>query len=276
MRAKRVIQLCAAISSFTAVIQAQPKEPDSHFSFEVASIKPSNLLNGNQSINFAPGGQLKCTNVSLRMLVRFAYNMRDDQLVNVPGWAETEHYDILAKPSADDLPGEPPEHSEAAVVRLRARTQSLLAERFGVVSHPETREMPILALVVAKGGPKLGEPKPAADIPASGPNGPQISFNDRRVSCKNVTMQRFSQGVLGPKMARDVIDQTGLDGAYDFKMDFVPDEGASRRPGDASASEPTGPSFLAALQEQLGLRLEHTKGPVHLLVIDKIERPSAN
>jgi uncharacterized protein (TIGR03435 family) len=241
----------------------------------VASIKPNTSLSTNQSINFAPGGQLNCTNVSLRLLLTFAYDVRDYQLVNVPGWAAAEHYDVFAKPALEDIPHEPPEHSTAGIARLRSRTQALLADRFGLVLHTENREVPVYHLVVAKGGPKLGDPKPAESVTATGPDGPQISWNNTKVTCKNVTMQRFAEVVLSSRMGHDVVDKTGLTGAYAFRMEFVPDEGPPKNSGDTVSVDP-GPSFLSALREQLGLRLETGKGQVPFLVIDKLERLSPN
>ena len=134
--------------------------------------------------------------------------------------------------------------------------------------------MPVYHLVVAKGGSKLGEGRPADNLPTRGPDAQQLSWNNTRVIAKNLTMQRFCDGMLSPRMRRMVIDKTGLPNAYEFKMQFVPDEVAATK---ASAdTDAAGPSFLTALQEQLGLRLEAAKGPVKIFVVDKVEKPSAN
>jgi uncharacterized protein (TIGR03435 family) len=243
-------------------------------SFDVATIKVNTTtVNGNRSINWAPGGQLNCVNVPLRMLMQFAYDLRDYQFTNLPGWADTEGYDIIAKPSPEAVQQDPPPNSQAAMALLRQRTQALIAERFGLALHTEEREMPIFTLVVAKGGPKLGEGKPADNLPTRGPDGPQMSWNNTRVICKNCTMQRFCDGMLSARMRRTVIDKTGLTGAYEFKMEFVPDEVATKA---SAETDTTGPSFLTALQEQLGLRLEAGRGSVKILVVDKLEKPSAN
>jgi uncharacterized protein (TIGR03435 family) len=134
-----------------------------------------------------------------------------------------------------------------------------------------SREIPIYALVVAKGGVKFSETKPEnrSDF------GPPMSYNATRVTCKQVTMHKFAQVVPAGRMGRPVLDRTGLTGDYDLHMEFAP-EAPAPKPGEAVASEPTGPSFMMALQEKLGLKLETTKGPVEFLVIDRIERPSAN
>lgn len=171
----------------------------------------------------------------------------------------------LMRAAAAEAPG----YSPANIEKLRARVRALLAERFGLAHHIESKEMSIFALVVAKGGPKLTGTTTA--------NGPQISVNDRRLTCKKVTMQRFADVVLAGRMGRRVLDKTGLTAEYDFNMEFVPDEGAPKAVSDPPASsELAGPSFQTAMQEQLGLRLEPAKGPVDFLVIDQVQRPSAN
>ncbi len=255
------ISFCAA-----ALAQPQPPQAESHrLIFDVASIKLNTSASTNTSINRALGGQLNCSNVSVRMLLTFAYDVRDYQLLNLPGWAADERYDILAKPSPEDAASEPDSRSDAAQNYLRRRTQSLLADRFGVVLHGETRDAPIYILVLAKGGSKL--------TPTQTEGGPQISFNYTRMTCKNVTMKRFADVALSIRMGRPVVDKTGLSGAYDFHVEFAPD---ALTTGASAATDQSGPSFTTALQEQLGLRIETSRGPTTFLLIDKVERPSAN
>jgi uncharacterized protein (TIGR03435 family) len=270
----RLVKLCATACFFAVLVGAQTNPAKStdlepRLTFEVASIKLNTSVNSNMSINRAPGGQLNCTNVSLRMLLQMAYDLRDYQLQNLPAWANTEHYDIFAKPSAEAGAREPSDIS--GMPHLRQRTQALLADRFGLILHSEEKELPVYALVVAKGGPKLT----AAQNPTDS-FGPQISFNDRRVACKNVTMQRFAQAVLSSRMSHDVVDKTGLTGVYDFEMHFVPDEGPTKETGDRASTDLAGPSFLSALQEQLGLRLETSKAPVKIWVVDRVDRSTPN
>jgi uncharacterized protein (TIGR03435 family) len=249
-----LVCLAMAASALGQQTEAIPK-------FEVASIKPNATLSTNMSINQAPGGQLNCTNVTLRLLITFAYDVRDYQILDAPGWTGTDRYDVLAKPSASEAATEPLHRWEASPA-LRQRTQALLADRFGLKVHTETKEMPVYALRVAKGGPKLQATQ--TEI------GPQMSWNDRQITCKKVTMKRFAEGLLAARMERYVLDETGLTGEYDFKMTFA-SEHDPPKDGD-----PDAPSFLTALQEQLGLRLVPTKGTAPFLVIDHAERPSAN
>jgi uncharacterized protein (TIGR03435 family) len=253
-----------ALWAFAQVQSGMPRP-----TFEVASVKAHpDTADHNRSLNNPAGGQLSCSNVTLRDLISYAFEVRDYQIVNAPAWAETEHYDVVAKPSAEDAAHEPPRYSDAANELGRRRTQALLAERFGLKVHEEQREMNVYSLVVAKGGAKL---QPTQD---TGPF-PQMSWNRTRVTCKQVAMARFAKVLLADQMNRYVIDNTGLTGKYDIKMEFQPDEPA-RRDGASEAPAPAGPTFLQALEEQLGLRLVAAKGPVPFLSIDHVEKPSAN
>jgi uncharacterized protein (TIGR03435 family) len=232
---------------------AQTTEPPP--SFDVASVKVNTTMSTNSSINDAPGGKLDCGNVTLRMLISFAYNVRDYQILGAPSWAGLERYDVLAKPSAEDVAKESQNsNGPAANERLRQRTQKLLAERFGLAAHMQNREMPVYALVVANGAPKLAE---------STAERPQMSWNNERVQCKKTGMKRFAEILLASRLNRFVVDKTDLAGEYDFEMHFA-------------ANDAEGPSFESALQDQLGLKLITTKATVPFLVIDKADRLLVN
>ncbi|HUA57525.1 MAG TPA: TIGR03435 family protein [Verrucomicrobiae bacterium] len=263
---RSVICIMAGFACLAMVSPAQ--NPDAKpFTFEVASIKVnSDIANTDMSMNDEPGGRLNCKNVTLRLLITYAYDIRDSQLLGAPSWAGTERYNILAKPSAGEAANEPRPYSEAENQRMRQRTQALLADRFGLKLHEEKKEMAVYSLVVAKGGPKLQ---------ASNSPFPQISANNTRVQCKKVTMQRFAQVLLADRMNRYVIDNTGLTGEYDFTIHFKPDGAPSKEPA-GTAPAPTGPSFLTALEEQLGLKLVGAKVPVPCLVVDRVEKASEN
>ena len=263
MKSRRCI---CAVAFAAAMAYAQPADPA--LTFEVASVKPNQTLSTSTSINWAGGGTLNCTNVTLRGLIEFAYNVQDYQLLNAPSWVGAEHFDIMAKPDPEAAKAEPigNKYSEAAATRMRMRTRALLAERFGLALHTETKEGSIFALVQAKGGAKLK--------PTETENGPQISWNDKSVKCKKVTMLRFAEVVLANRMGRKVMDKTGLNGEFDFEMSFVPDPAPPKE--GAPINDLIGPTFSVALQEQLGLRIESAKGPEDYLVIEKIDRPTAN
>ena len=254
-----------AVAGVCALAQAQ--ESKTAPAFEVASVKRhANTADTNMSINTPAGGRLECSNVPVRMLVTYAYDVRDYQIVNLPAWADTDRWDIEAKPSAEEAAREPTRFSETSNQLGRQRTQALLADRFGLKLHEERKEMTVYSLVVAKGGPKL--PVTTSDSPF-----PQMSWNRTSVHCKKVTMQRFAKVLLASRMNRYVIDNTGLTGEYDVTMEFQPDEAM---PKEGAAEAAAGPTFVNALEEQLGLRLVTAKGLVPFLSIDHIERPSAN
>jgi len=257
----RGLKTAAAGFAFLAACCAQTQPP----AFEVASVKPSPSMSQDMSLNRTPGGGLDAVNVSPRMLITFAYNIRDDQLTGGPAWLDTERYDIHAKAPADS-PASTDFFDSAALDGVRLRTQSLLADRFKLVLHKEIKEMPVYALVVAKNGPKTKlEAWKEGDEP-----GPQTIGRATTLTCKKVSMKRFAEGALASHMGRAVLDKTGLSGDFNFTIVFVPE-----RPGGAS-TDVTGPSFLDALEEQLGLKLESQRGPVEVLVIDHMEKASAN
>lgn len=215
--------------------------------FEVASIRSSDPDHVGAQTFFAPGGKFSALTAPLKSLICFAYQLRDHQVAGGPGWVETEPFDISAKaegPASND--------------QLRIMLQALLADRFQLKFHRETREQPVYSLVLAKGGSKLQEAKSA---------GRGVGFGARgRLNGKGADMATFAIALAG-KLGRSVVDRTGLTGFYDFVVTWTPDEEQTNSPG---------PSLFTAIQEQLGLRLESTKGPVEILVIDHAEKPSEN
>jgi uncharacterized protein (TIGR03435 family) len=241
--------------------------------FEVASIKPNESMSGGMSLNRVPGGGFNCSNVTLRMLITFAYDIRDHQLSGGPGWIDTDRYDITARLDHDSAAAEPQGFSDASSARLRARVRALLADRFKLAVRSETKEMPVYALVVAKNGPHLEEWKTGV--------GPQIRGQAGLLTCKKVSMKMFAERVLAQRLGRAVLDKTGLGGDFDFEVKYA-EEGPPAKPGvdpaggAPAASEPSGPTFLIAMQEQLGLKLESQKGPVEFFIVTHAEKASAN
>jgi uncharacterized protein (TIGR03435 family) len=209
--------------------------------------------------------------VRLRQLIEFAYHVDKFQISGGPGWFESQGFDVLAKPpqSAEADAGTR-QLSNDQRNQLRRRLQALLAERFQLVVHRETKEMPVYALVVAKNGPKLKESTKERDM--GGMPG--------RVTAEGTPMEGLAEYLTG-MLKRPVLDRTGLKGTYDFKLEWTPDPGGlgkldEEKAGGASAPDPSGPSIFTALQAQLGLKLESQKGPVEFIVIDRAEKPSAN
>ncbi len=222
------------------------------------------------TFNFTPGGGLTIQNGTLRGIIESAYDVRDFQITGGPGWIDSAHYDIYAKTAADD-PQMQAAAPEGRIPQTRRRLQTLLAERFQLQIYRETKELPVFALVLGKNGSKLKE---AGEGPASGGQG-------IRAGCGAMTGTRTPMTVLAlvlsRQLGRPVQDRTGLTGKYDFQLQWTPDNGPCPAPPDGgSPGSPDGPSLFAALQEQLGLKLEATRGPVEILVIDHIEKAAEN
>jgi bla regulator protein blaR1 len=250
-------------------------------SFEVASIK-RDKSGGRTRINPGPGGRFTARNAPLQMLITTAYSLRDFQLTQAPGWLMSERYDVEAK-----MQGDP------SFAAMRLMLQTLFEDRLRLKLHRETKELPVYALVVGKPG-KLHESEGAcSQVPgAAAPPGKQpLPLCDILARPGRMDATRASMGgplglaeVLSHLTDRLVVDKTGLTGKYDFKLEWAPQpDEFPPPPGDAppgvlspSPADPNGPSLFTALQEQLGLKLESQKGPVEIMVIDHVERPSEN
>jgi uncharacterized protein (TIGR03435 family) len=258
-------------------------------SFEVASIKlnRSGELNGGMS---TPRGRLTAWNARIRNYVAFAYHVQTFQVTGGPGWVDSDKYNIEAK--EDEAVTEKIEKLpyQQRMDQLRLMVQSLLAERFQIKVSHQTREGPAYALVVTKDGPKFQGQKPGEQYPngIAGPNGVPMGSHAMGLGPGGLRGQGISMaqlvGALSGQVSRRVLDQTGLKGVYNISLHWTPDPGANpmatgRGISGADAAPPPdspGPSIFAAIQEQLGLKLEPTKAPVEIIVIDHIERPSEN
>jgi uncharacterized protein (TIGR03435 family) len=244
--------------------------------FDVTSVKQnvSGAMGG--SVRIFPGGRLVAQNAPLRLLIGAAYDVRDFQLIGGPGWINSEHYDIEAR-----APGDAP--TEQMISQM---LRGLLADRFHLTVHRETRELPVYRLSVIKGGNKLEAAVGGNCTPMIPPPNPaQIDPNTFRpcggfntttgmLRGGSVTLARLAIA-LSRILGRTVIDETSLGGTYDVNLRWTPDETqALQTPQPAIDS--AAPSLFTGLQEQLGLQLESGKGPVEVLVIDQAEKPSGN
>ena len=232
-------------------------------SFDAASIKPSQPADpGRRIAGFESpgGGRLNARSATLRMMIMFAYDVKDFQISGGPGWANSEEYDVMARAE-----------SNATRPQLRLMLQTLLKERFQLKLGHETKEAPIYELVVAKGGPKMqvdtASPRQRIGVTGVG----------------KIAALRSSTGALAELLAgiitgRPVVDKTGLTSTYTFMLQWTPGVGErGLLPGpDAAPLDPNGPSLFSALEEQLGLRLRSAKGPVESLVIENAEKPTEN
>jgi uncharacterized protein (TIGR03435 family) len=233
--------------------------------FEVASIKRTSPGAVGSSTGFQNGAGFKLENGTLKHVIQYAYDLRDFQLTGLSGWMLSERYDILAKGVLTDGPSTYLEMTdkqrEAAFALIRKRLQKLLADRFHLVLHTETRELPIYGLVVAKGGVKM-QPNTSPSTAGQGmTRGPAMYYGTR------VSVDQVAEN-LAIVTGRPVVNETGLTGFYDVKLQWTPDS--------EPAETATGPTLVIAIQEQLGLKLEAKKGPVEIVVVDRAERPTEN
>jgi len=290
-----VVSCLVAVAVSAHAGQSADQEP----AFEVASVK-ANTTNAPGGSFVLPPGRLTATNIPLKVVITNAYQLSFYQVTGGPDWVSTDRFDITAK--APD--GAPPEQT-------RAMVRTLLKDRFKLVVHMETRDTPIYALVKARADDRLGPnlkpsttdcgplraqraatiaeaararggrvaipPPPAANEPVvcqmrvSGRGGAMLTYR-----AGNITMSALANA-LRPYVGREVVDRTGLAGEFDFDLQFSPppttgpiDTGIPVAPlGDAA-------SIFTALQEQLGLKLESTRGPVEVMVIDRAEKPDGN
>jgi uncharacterized protein (TIGR03435 family) len=240
----------AGIATLASVIWCQ--QPPS---FDVSVIKPADPANTRFGMGFGPDGRtLTVDGLTVIQIIREAYGVLPDEVSVRPsaasgGWIDSQRFDISAKSE-----GHGPVDKEQSTLMLR----QLLADRFGLVIHRETKELIVYSLVVGKNGPKLKE---------GGTEGPYLSgpapgkLVGTRASMASLTR------ALSRSLGRPVNDETGLHGQYDFTLSWTPDE---------AAADTTGPSLFTAFQDQLGLKLESKKAPVETVVIDHIATPSPN
>jgi len=274
------VPLMVGISDTPSVL-AQSAEV-AHRQFDVAAIKPNNSGANVLGIRVVPGGGLRAVNATLRSLISEAYQVRDFELSGGPSWLGSARYDIEAKGQLD------PGSQEQTGLQVMKMLQALLADRFQLRVHRQTKEMPIYALLVAKNGPNLqasreacfdptaGIPPPPT-LPGQSPSRPCGGFNNssNQMLGASVGMARFAAN-LSRFTGRTVVDRTGLKGTYDVALRWTPDEGQAWLPTGPLPTDDSQPSIFSAVQEQLGLKLESQRGPVEVLVIDRAEKPSEN
>lgn len=267
-------------------VPGQAQRSSSQPEFEVASVKLAANPEGRALLQAVPG-QLQMTNITLRRLVLIAYGVQDYQLSGGPQWIDSEHYDIQAKAN-----------SSTTIQQMEGpMLQALLEDRFQLAVHHETRQLPVYELAVGKGGAKLRLSKEGSCTPYSADSPPPATTGSepRPIFCgfhltvdglsrtldgKGVTIAALAANLsrtYNSSLGRNVLDATGLNGAFDIHLNWSIDQISSPSDSDTPPSQDrTAPPLFTALQEQLGLKLESARGPVEVLVIDHIEKPSAN
>jgi uncharacterized protein (TIGR03435 family) len=242
-----------ALTIFTCALPGQ--EGRTGIAFEVASVKPADLAlssNGGAHSNKVSPGRVEAHNLYLRDLVRWAFQLNDNQVAGGPAWMATSGWDIEAK-----LP------AGAPLTQVPQMMQALLAERFQLVHHRESRMLPVYELIVAKGGSKLKE---AGSIEGG------MSAYPTRIKYTAGTMTELASQ-LTSYLQRQVLDKTDLKGRYDIDLRFAP---VDPDPSVESAAKENQASIFTAIQQQLGLQLKATKGPVEVVVVDSAARPAGN
>jgi uncharacterized protein (TIGR03435 family) len=261
---------------------AGDKKPGASVVFEVAAVRANKSGAIAALWDDLPGGRFVATNATLRMLIVEAYRIPDRQLVDAPDWTRSERFDVNAKLER-----------EAAIVRGTAgerqlALRSLLAERFKLRVHGETRQVPMYALVMARADRQTGpilKPSSAdcspegmraradaaqAGRPVPGMCGTRATAGRLQFGGPMTDLARALSG--SAEIGRNVIDQTGLTGSWEFQMMFVPPQ-QQRLPGqEPLPDDPNAPSLITALQEQLGLKLESIHGPMEFLIVDNVDR----
>jgi uncharacterized protein (TIGR03435 family) len=237
-------------------VPARSQAPDS---FDVASVKPAQPGTRGYSVQFLPAS-LKASNSTLKTLIAEAYHVYDFQISGGPNWLNSERYDLEGKRAGDGQPTE---------AQLRTMLQNLLADRFHLALHRDTKDLPVYSIEVAKGGPKFQK--------SSDPQGEPYFrlFQRRQITAQRAPVAWLAE-TLSPLLGRPVLEKTGLAGVYDYKLEWTPDAFQATGGENGAPADENVPSLTSALQEQLGLNLRAQKGPVEILVIDRAEKATAN
>ena len=270
--------LAQAVGSSSPVAQiatasATPME------FDVVSVKPNTSESGMMRVINRPG-IFSASGVTLKTLLQQAYNIREDLISGGPGWVDSSAFDLEGKISPADAELLKAMTNEQRGAATRQMLQHALADRFKLQAHLETKTLPVYELVFAKSGSKLKEADPN-NIYSNGIKGPDgspaksgmMQMHPGGLTGQGITISSLTN-ILSREVERTVIDKTGLTGKYDISLIWKADDA----PGglDNGASDPNAPDLFTALQEQLGLKLVSTKGPVDTLVIDHVEKPAEN
>jgi uncharacterized protein (TIGR03435 family) len=236
----------------TQLAGAQTSAP----AFEVATIKPTgSSSDGHTHINYPPGDRFSASNITVLNLMQWAYGMPERQILDGPSWLGSTRFDIRATADTGQIKGLTGEQDRDLKRRM---VQALLADRFGLKLHQETRTLPAYDLILSKSGLKLQPAKSGGKSFGVG----RTHFNGEGMTITSIAEE------LSKITGRVVVDKTNLADRYDFKLEWSAD--------DAPAADNSAPSLFTAIQEQLGVKLEPAKEPIPVLVIDHVAQPTAN
>jgi uncharacterized protein (TIGR03435 family) len=239
------------------IMQPTMMAKDADPGWDVVTVRPSDP-NTSQATFDVRGRHIIIGNRTVETMLLLAYGLQKNQIVGGPDWVRTERFDADGIPTVEGQP---------SLEQFRSMLRKLLAERFGLVTHMEQRELSAYAITIAKGGPKLTQSK--ADPNALQSDSDKQDGGQRSIQMSNATMAGFALELLF-NIDRPVVDRTSLTGRYDFTLKWTSDD--SNVPTDGSAA----PSLFTAIQEQMGLKLEGVKAMTDVMLIDKVKRPGAN
>lgn len=255
----------AALHAQTSSATLKPMPADVTPSFEVATIKPI----GEDLVGAAYGMQghvFSTRNTSFTYLLAYSSDMQQNQIIGAPAWADTDKFDIKAEP---DVPGQP-NHQQ-----INSMVQKLLADRFKLTFHREKRELPAYVLTLESTSLKIAK---SDDTAATGPGFSGHGFG--QIAVTNSTITDFVRMLQVLVLDRPVVDQTGLTGRYNFTLTWTPDDSqyfrTGMKPVQPSATADTPPDLFTAINQQMGMKLRAARVPVDVLIIDHVEKPSAN
>ena len=273
-----IFKVLAIMALLGTALRAQenPQQPprrmaaDANPIFEVATIKPSDPNHPGWMVAIKGGRNFVTANTNMNDLVSYAYGLHAKQILNGPPWFLTDKFDIEGIADGEGLPNRE---------QFKSMVQKLLTDRFKLAFHHDKRELAVYAITVTKGGPKLTHS-------TSDPNDLKTSYNFGPLgvlTVKNLTMEGFAGVMQRTVLDKPVVDQTGLTDRFDFVLKWTPDDSqfAQLRGAGVTAPTPTDdlkapPGLYTAIQEQLGLKLEPVKAPYDVIVIDHVEKPSAD
>jgi uncharacterized protein (TIGR03435 family) len=256
----------ALVLSGAGIFAQAPAARPKFEAFDVATVKQSDPDERSRLLMMQGDHRFIAKNYTVKLLIAAAYDLNPKTISGGPEWVGADHYDIVAVTPGEVRPSR---------IEQMSMLRSFLTERFKLTFHREQKEFSIYVLGVAKNGPKLKASTAGADVPPV--VGPGVVHPQKIVMPgRNATMTDFVAVMQRAVLDRPVVDKTGLTGRYDFDLEWAPDETQFGGELPAAPADAPSPPLFTAIQEQMGLKLDATRGPVAALVVDKAERPSAD